>query len=590
MSAPLDSRLPPKVKKISPEAQLRPTIAQTGPATDYSDVPIPPGEGTSVLEDVEYFPKPIVPSKQRAVDNMESDQKISPAMRPQLLPTLSNETRPQDDESDKLSKEIIKSLNPKPLDAIPRNDSLKPDQPDEQAATNDGRYSYLPSEYDNYWATTSEDAQPASLAASSGGKKFQKNDQSELSMPSPVAIVTDVTTSGVNTPPIPPISTRRTNVPSEPQPQPSMPQRFSWENSAEDVSLFRSGEKVPEVPTIPPHQAPYLDFHQDRTSEAPAKALNEALPREPSDPPLQDPYSQQGIMDYEKELAAQGLTSPVSEPSDDEHADPDALPVGGPTLGGIPGAVQSRSAQSPQYESRLSLAEEKGLCVSSYPVSPTPPEDEHPSRSPEAYFYGPSVEQPADSAKRSSVSPVNSPVNTQFTPATRILAFKEIVAIKNPHQRIQAFDEMRNRFANMDSGLSDWMANLQAQHPEHANANGSWSGNASGAPNGSARSKHSKAIGAQLPLQQPYYQQYLNASPNNPGTPVSRPGPSTPVGSQQGLSPAGGKKTSQQVQAKGKELLHTAGIFGGKAGKAGKGLLAKGKNKLRGSGAGDKVD
>jgi hypothetical protein len=43
------------------------------------------------------------------------------------------------------------------------------------------------------------------------------------------------------------------------------------------------------------------------------------------------------------------------------------------------------------------------------------------------------------------------------------------------------------------------------------------------------------------------------------------------------------------VQAKGKEFLHTAGIFGGKAGKAGKGLLAKGKNKFRGSG-GDKVD
>tara|TARA_R110002060_G_scaffold48987_2_gene59948 strand:+ start:632 stop:826 length:195 start_codon:yes stop_codon:yes gene_type:complete len=63
-----------------------------------------------------------------------------------------------------------------------------------------------------------------------------------------------------------------------------------------------------------------------------------------------------------------------------------------------------------------------------------------------------------------------------------------------------------------------------------------------------------------------------------------------PSGSQQGFSAVGNKITTQQVQAKGKELLHTAGIFGGKAGKAGKGLLAKGKNKLRAAGGGDKVD
>jgi hypothetical protein len=186
---------------------------------------------------------------------------------------------------------------------------------------------------------------------------------------------------------------------------------------------------------------------------------------------------------------------------------------------------------------------------------------------------------------------MNSPIKTQFSPTSRILAFKEIAAMKNPHQRIQTFDETRQRFAAMDSGLIDWMSALKAQHPEHAHATGSWSGAAFLAPTGSARSKYPKATGQALPpLQQPYYQQYLNASPTTPGTPVSRPGPSIPSGSQQGFSPAGGKLTGQQVQAKGKELLHTAGIFGGKAGKAGKGLLAKGKNKLRGSGAGDKVD
>jgi hypothetical protein len=42
------------------------------------------------------------------------------------------------------------------------------------------------------------------------------------------------------------------------------------------------------------------------------------------------------------------------------------------------------------------------------------------------------------------------------------------------------------------------------------------------------------------------------------------------------------------MQAKSKELLHTAGIFGGRASKAGKGLLAKGKSRFKGSG--DKVE
>jgi len=137
------------------------------------------------------------------------------------------------------------------------------------------------------------------------------------------------------------------------------------------------------------------------------------------------------------------------------------------------------------------------------------------------------------------------------------------------------------------------MITMKAQHPEHANTTSSFgSSRAINFPNGSARGKFGKAPGgAPPPLQPPYYQQYLNASsPTSPGTPGSRPGPSTPVGSQQGLSPAGTKIKTQQVQAKGKELLHTAGIFGGKAGKAGKGLLAKGKNKLRGAGGGDKVD
>ena len=182
---------------------------------------------------------------------------------------------------------------------------------------------------------------------------------------------------------------------------------------------------------------------------------------------------------------------------------------------------------------------------------------------------------------------MNFTLQPQTTQLGVILPFKEIAAIKSSQQRIQKYNETRLKFGAMDSGLTKWIADLQSQHPEHSDVTSSFGRPTFGAPPGSARSKLSP--GQAPPLQQPYYQQYLNASsPTTPGTPVAKPGPSTPVGAQQGFSPAAGI-TTQQVQAKGKELLHTAGVFGGKAGKVGKGLLAKGKNKLRGTG-GDKVD
>jgi hypothetical protein len=43
------------------------------------------------------------------------------------------------------------------------------------------------------------------------------------------------------------------------------------------------------------------------------------------------------------------------------------------------------------------------------------------------------------------------------------------------------------------------------------------------------------------------------------------------------------------VQAKGKDLLHSAGVLGGKGMSGAKGLFAKGKSKLK-EARGDKVD
>ncbi|KAG0650242.1 hypothetical protein D0Z07_3126 [Hyphodiscus hymeniophilus] len=579
-SAALDPPVLPRLESASLESQVRSAPVQR--EEDDSDAPMPPTKDTPPLDDFEEFPNPTVPLKQRTLEQVEADESPALPMRPQVLPTLSTDTRLQDEESDKLRKEIIKSLSPQIAHAAPRHDSLEADQIDDQAAPNDGRFSYLPKEYDNYWATTAEDAESASLATLDN-QTAQNPQQPESSV---------VTESASNDEA--PWDTRRMSMATESRPP--IPHRFSWETSAEDVSPAQSREEVPAVPAVPAISSQHGP-HKEKLSEVPGEIVDNETAAESSRRAEQGSYSQYGNMDYDKELGAQGLTSPVSEPSEDGHKSRDAASLTSvAALGGgaAAAAVHSNTIQSPQHaqppQRRLSLAEEKDPRVSSYPVSPTPPEEEHPSRSPQAYFSGSSGEHPVPSAAPSSVSPFHSPVKTQFSPGSRILAFKEITAINTPQERIETFDVMRQRFATMDSGLFDWITNLKAQHPEHADATGSWNGAAFSVSTGPTGSKYAKTAGHQLPpLQQPYYQQYLNASPTTPGTPVSRPGPSTPSGSQQGFSPAGGKLTGHQVQAKGKELLHTAGIFGGKAGKAGKGLLAKGKNKLRGSGAGDKI-
>ncbi|KAI9821478.1 MAG: hypothetical protein M1832_003325 [Thelocarpon impressellum] len=196
-----------------------------------------------------------------------------------------------------------------------------------------------------------------------------------------------------------------------------------------------------------------------------------------------------------------------------------------------------------------------------------------------------------------------------MSPSGKTPAFREIMALKTSAERIHVFRASRDQFANTNTGLSQWISGAGLQHQEHAVV-APPSGRPAittkglpgvpGHPPSPSTSKTSPQSGQS---QQPYYQQYLNFS-NTPGSPSQapppgQPGPSTsgPVESSQGFAPTGnsgggiggGKLTTHQVQAKGKDILHTAGVFGGKANVAAKGLFAKGKSRFRGSG-GEKVD
>ncbi|GAB0136200.1 hypothetical protein EsDP_00004512 [Epichloe bromicola] len=175
-----------------------------------------------------------------------------------------------------------------------------------------------------------------------------------------------------------------------------------------------------------------------------------------------------------------------------------------------------------------------------------------------------------------SPSPVSwTPTSQQ--PQSQIMSFREIMNLGSSEERIAKYNELREIFATTDSGLENWLVHLRAEHPDMG-LNGPLFG-AQGSQQVAPGSNAPTQAGANNPLsQQPYYyQQYLNASsPNTAASPTSRsrlaglPIPSHPAGSAFGHS-------GNQIGNKSKELMHSAG-------KMGKGLLSKGRSKLRGTG------
>jgi serine/arginine repetitive matrix protein 2 len=160
-----------------------------------------------------------------------------------------------------------------------------------------------------------------------------------------------------------------------------------------------------------------------------------------------------------------------------------------------------------------------------------------------------------------------------------VMPFKEIMAISSPEERLEKYAESRSSFATTDSGLDEWISTMKARHPEHSNASGSFSGGLP--PPGVAIARTPSPAGSQPSAQQPYYQQYLNASAPDRGPPASAR--SRLHGLQEHASAAAGSafgNSGNQIGHKGKEFMQSAG-------KMGKGLFSKGKSKLRGTG--DKV-
>ena len=515
----------------------------------------PQSLGQSPTSNPDYFP-PVVPLRAKPRNILTQEDEPARPVRPQFLPSLSTDPSPQDYESDRLRKEIVRELSPHAEqfeDTQSYNTSAPQVRPSRlsvnQAFKGHGHDSIaLPSEYESYWnGSTSED---------------------EASRPTSQQVPDTSVNARVPEPPKHDSEFAR-HISNETEPSASSSDRLQVRPAA----LVHRFSWEPEPEEINAQQQPLLQAGRDIASEG---QIGDA-PEISSSPVIQPP--EQPVVNEDppvKTRQALGI-SPVEE----------AL-YGTIPPAPIEEALRSSVSQHSEMRPHTAGSESHGR------NEHMPAEDR--------YNIWPSAEQKNNQIQGDIDTPT--PTNRIELPLpplpqnaqTKIPAFREILALKTAQERIQTYNATREQFANMNTGLEDWMTATLDELPEHAalvNNGGQFTAGAySHKPSLSRGKLAGLRISSLQPLQQPYYQQYLNASSQPTGSSPATGGPTTPgnASSHPHAGSSGGKLSSHHVQAKGKDLLQSAGKFGGKANVAAKGLFSKGKSKFRGAGGGDKVD
>ncbi|KAI2463012.1 hypothetical protein F4781DRAFT_417969 [Annulohypoxylon bovei var. microspora] len=458
---------------------------------------------------------------------------ITPGIQERKSTMSTVDTASPEKESDKLREEIFKSLSASPA-------TTAPDASVVLGSANDGydpapggltrESTYLSGVYDEYLSQPEEKSLQETGRLLKQGSKLANETTSSPSIQRESSF-----------PDIAPLSPRRSPV----QETTRRPRRFSWENSAEKTTQDPA-EADPSAP-VPSHGLnPTTQNENEPTPglELGAAANSSALQVQAEGPsPISHQVSQvssQSPGDLSSILPEP--LSPVSLPTDTNPEFQTAIPD----------------------ISRLSFADEKEKVLIEAPRN-VPSTEQHPALSnPIELVHTPSP-------------PAQSVTTAQSASNAKIMAFRDILNQVSIEQRVQKFEETQHQFYSMESGLSNWLSYMQSQ-PEHG-AGITLLGKLPVAQGQTSPSA------VQPPTQQPYYQQYLNAS--NPGAPPAQIG-RVPSGSLQhmftGQPISSFGPSGKEVGAKSKELLQAAGAFGNKGVKSGMKLFNRGKNKLRGTG------
>ncbi|KAJ5816287.1 hypothetical protein N7447_008520 [Penicillium robsamsonii] len=322
--------------------------------------------------------------------------------------------------------------------------------------------------------------------------------------------------------------------------KPKLERRFSWESSDEEEP------EPPQMPggySSPPPLATSLStqepepIHETPVNEAPVREApaHEASVREApvhEAPVHEAPVHEAPVHEAPVHEAPAPLVSDV--PHDSFTSDEE-------------GSDTQRAVAKP----RLSI-------VPPIPENTTPPEQ----------VMGPGVTPPTLPPR----AQVPSNAGSSSLDQSQLLGFRDILGITSINQRIKSFEHTRDQFATIDTGLNHWLQFMVHEHPEHASVvQQTQSFSPTVPPSDASRSRFPKlgALGSLGSL--------------NDGTPTS----STHI--RRPSAHLGTVMNKEKVGEKGKELLHTAGAFSGKATGAAKGLFAKGRSRFRPSGGSEKV-
>lgn len=500
--------------------------------------PTPPAKDTPESE----YPPPPPPLKEKSPEPQSPSTPRATTERPTFVPKLSTDPAADDEESDRLRKEIVASLSPRTSEvptAEQNRSSLQPGGPPV------GRESSIfPSEYDSYWAdrdrTSPRPSQDLNQNAPEHGRQGAEH-----------------------SPEVP----KSTSQPSTEPPHPSLLTRFSWENRAPQVGS-------------PDHQA-----QAGATAQAPQKAENqERLPSPPVEQAATENREEsfEGIPDQYFGPAHSVVVSrpdPISDADLATHAPtppPDsAKPVSSPTQ---PEGIRESSPTSGLHVVNSDLNPEAvdlppRLSREVSPISPEPlsnidsPAVGQQDKAPELEPASTQVAEPTPGTAAQDYAP-------KSPSSDKPLGFRDIVNMKTPSERIATYNKTREYWAHADHGLSDWVASTVNANPDLATQSYPPPRPAL-TSTGTTRHKPTGSLSL------------FSKHQTESGSPSSSQAPATPISGPHG---GGGRSASHQMQAKGKDLLHTAGVLGGKGMSKGmtgaKGLFAKGKSRFKS----DKVD
>ncbi|KAI3399521.1 hypothetical protein diail_6543 [Diaporthe ilicicola] len=497
---------------------------------------------------------PLQPRKGSFVEETSEQPRANPITRVDTVSTAENASPLK--ESDFLRDEIMRSLSP----VRPSDGHMEPPR-DESAARESA---YLNDVYGDYWSgddKTREAEIPLNQDVREAEPTPAVEDEAADAMPRPRAHAAFKPPTPETSPPAIPAAEPETARPGAKR------ERFSWEagssagggNSAQPSPTKQATDESPENLTSPisaaRHEDPTSPDGNDRGSPVMAlPSLNfgdsdispqvvSAVSTQPPGPgnPASDPQSPHS------NTSGQDAFSPTGHEGASKHL----YPTEDKTL------VQSpMSPMSPMDPIPIADADETEQRAMSPPPTQEPPEGVPLPRSPSpTQQAGPS----GTGDKRQSQTAYNS------------MSLKQTLQLPTAADRVQKMQETRDHFAELETGLASWLAEMAAQ-PAHENAMASYGYALSG---DDAELWGTKGGAVRIPL---------NAAAGG--------GEGGGGGGGDGGAGAGGQHGnmgrtpstsinmgnlvmhSGQAGVKGKELLQSAG-------KMGKGLLSKGKNKLR---------